>query len=158
MLAKIRVVKNGNSLPLPKAVDLLRFSQEDIRSRLVDMGYPYDSELLVVGFEDWEVERTMTLNEAYLLKVTFEKYYDCDEAVIVYLLRSNRTVRDAIYDHYRLLATNELDTAKKLFENLSKEELIEKMFGCGTWINLLQGYLDSHELLICNQKFYILHE
>ena len=49
MLAKIRIHKEGMASSLPRAVDLLRFSESDIRERLLEKDYDYDEELFMVG-------------------------------------------------------------------------------------------------------------
>lgn len=158
MLAKIRLREGGEGQWLKKAVDLLRFSEEDIRERLVVTGFAYDSELVVMGFEDWNVEYAMSLHEAYMLKTVLEGYYDSNEFVICHMLKRRVPVMDIVLKHYRFLCKNEVEAMKKLLKNCDVEQLIDYFFVVGNTVNLIQSYVDEGYLLNTQNGFYILHE
>lgn len=158
MLAKIRLRQNGEGQWLKKAVDLLRFSEEDIRERLVDTGYAYDSELVVMGFEDWDVDYSMSLHEAYMLKVVLQDYYDGDDFIIVHMLQRRIPIMDIILKHYHFLSKDEKETVKELLKHCEVEQVIDLFFALGNTANLIQNYVDSGYLLNTQRGFYILHE
>ena len=158
MLARIRLHKDGLGSSLSRSVDLLRFSESDIRERLVETGYDYDEELLVVGFEDWECDIVMTLSEAYMLKVVLEQYYDGDEFIICHMIKSHRPVKDLIYSHYRFLSKDELEAMQHILKNSDQESLVAYFFKVNNWVNLIQSYVSAGILLNTSRGFYELHE
>lgn len=158
MLAKIRVHKEGMGSSLPRAVDLLRFSESDIRERLLEKGYAYDEELLVIGFEDWECDINMTLHEAYMLKVVLEQYYDGDEFIICHMIKSRRPVEDLIYSHYRFLSKSEVETMQHILKNSDQNSLVAYFYKVNNWVNLVQSYIEAGILLNTSRGFYELHE
>ncbi|MGT2755426.1 hypothetical protein [Streptococcus ovis] len=158
MLARIRLHNNGEGRNLPRVVDLLRFSEEDIRNRLRDLGYSYDSELLVTGFEDWEVEYNMSLTQAYMLKVVLVGYYDNDEFILVHQLKRRIPIMDICLNHYKFLSRNEVEVMKHILKNCEMNSVIEFFFQSQNWVNAVSAYVESGYLLNTNNGFYYLDE
>ncbi|OBZ00650.1 hypothetical protein BBG03_03445 [Streptococcus dysgalactiae subsp. equisimilis] len=158
MLARIRLHENGEGQNLPKVVDLLRFSEEDIRNRLVELGYPYDSELLVTGFEDWDVEYNMSLTQAYMLKVVLVGYYDNDEHILVHQLKRRIPILDICLNHYKFLSKNEVEAMQHILKNCEMNSVVEFFFKSKNWVNAVSAYIANGDLLNTSKGFYYLDE
>lgn len=153
MIGTIRIIQNGNSKELAH-VDLLRFDEEDIRQRLVDKGYPYDSELVVAGIPDWNIDTHLTFQEIRLLKLCYEELYDHDEYIISYLLQHHWKVLEIISVYYKFASKDEVEALNLLLKDCDKTEVIRIFYQANTWINCIQAYLSSGELLNTPNGFY----
>lgn len=153
MIGTIRIIQNGNSKELAQ-VDWLRFNEEAIRQRLVDKGYPYDSELVVAGITDWNVETHLSFLDVKLLKMCYEDLYDHDEYILDFLLQHHWKVLDVISVYYKFVSKDEVETLSLLLKDLDKTELIRTFYQANTWINCMQAYLSSGELLNTPKGFY----
>ncbi|HEN2308656.1 MULTISPECIES: hypothetical protein [Streptococcus anginosus group] len=153
MIGSIRIIQNGNSKELAQ-VDLLRFNEEAIRQRLVDKGYPYDSELVVAGISDWNIDTNLNFQEIRLLKLCYEELYDHDEYIISFLLQHHWKVLDVISVYYKFASKNEVEALSILFKDYEKTEIIRTFYHANNWINCMQAYLSSGELLNTPNGFY----
>lgn len=155
MLARIRLHKQGLGHWLPKTVDLFRFSEESIRQRLVDFGLSYDEELLVVGIEDWGLEKNMSLSEAYQIKALVQEEYAGDEFIVVHLLKNcHLSVSDVISCRYSFLSQDEKESMLIMSDSYESRTLM-KMFYCADTKNCLVGaFISSGELLNTSRGFY----
>lgn len=155
MLANIRLRKAGQGQWLRRPVDLLRFSEEDIRNRLVDTGENYDSELVVMGFEDWEVERSMSLSEAYALKALIQQEYSEDEFIVCHLLKNCRLpIYDVLKNRYAFLSKDEEEAMMKISRNYDSETLIKMFYRAKDWITLIVAFINTGEILNTSRGFY----
>ena len=153
MIGTIRIIQNGNSKELAQ-VDLLRFGEEAIRQRLVDKGYSYNSELVVAGISDWNVDTNLTFLEVKLLKMCYEKLYNYDEYILAFLLQHHWQVSDVISVYYKFASKNEVEAVSLLLKDLDKKEVIRTFYQANTWANCMQAYLSSGELLNTPKGFY----
>ena len=153
MIGTIRIIQNGNSKELAQ-VDLLQFNEEAIRQRLVDKGFPYDSELVVAGISDWNVDSNLTFLEVKLLKMCYEDLYDHDEYILAFLLQHHWQVSDVVSVYYKFASKDEVEALSLLLKDLDKTEVIRTFYQANTWINCMQAYLSSGELLNTPKGFY----
>ncbi|MGT2896039.1 hypothetical protein ACVRZR_06620 [Streptococcus entericus] len=153
MIGTIRIIQDGYSKKLAQ-VDLLRFDEEAIRQRLVDKGYPYESELLITGITDWNVETNLTFQEIRLLKLCYEKLYDYDEYILSFLLQQHWKVLDIVSVYYKFASEDEVEALNILLEDVDKTELIRMFYQTNSWLNCIQAYLSSGELLNTPRGFY----
>ncbi|WP_294426441.1 hypothetical protein [uncultured Streptococcus sp.] len=153
MIGTIRMIQNGHSRELAQ-VDLLRFGEEAIRQRLVDKGYPYDSELVVAGISDWNIDTILTFQEVSLLKLCYEELYDHNEYIISFLLQHHWKVLDVVSVYYKFASKDEVEALNLLLKDCDKAEIIRTFYQANTWINCMQAYLSSGELLNTPNGFY----
>lgn len=153
MIGNIRIIQNGQSKELAQ-VDLIRFSEEDIRQRMVDKGYPYNSEIIISGISDWNVDTLLTFQEVTFLKVCLEELYDNDDYIIVFLLQHHWKVTDIITAYYKFASQDEVEALSLLLKDLDNKALIQTFYKASSWINCLQTYLSSGELLNTPKGFY----
>ncbi|MGT2801907.1 hypothetical protein SAMN02910293_02221 [Streptococcus henryi] len=153
MIGTIRIIQDGHSKELAK-VDLIRFNEEDIRQRLLDKGYPYDSELIIAGICDWDIEAHFTFQEIKFLKVCLEQLYDNDDYIIVFLLQRHWKVMDIIDVYYKFASQDEVEALSLLLKDKDNKELIQTFYQANSWINCIQTYLSSGELLNTPKGFY----
>ncbi|MBF0777877.1 hypothetical protein [Streptococcus cuniculi] len=155
MLARIRLHKSGIGHWLPKVVELFRFSEEDIRQRLVDVGLSYDEELLVVGIDDWELEKNMSLSEAYALKTLIQQEYAGDEFVVVHLLKNcHLSVSDVINRRYSFLSRDEEEAMIALSREYDSEILMKMFYRANNWVSLIVAFVDAGEILNTSRGFF----
>lgn len=155
MLANIRLHRSGVGHWLPRAVDLLRFSEEDIRQRLIDVGLSYNEELLVVGFEDWGLKKIMSLSEAYKLKALIQEEYAGDEFVVLHLLKNCRlSVSEVLENRYSFLSKDEEEAMLVMAKQYDSETLMKMFYLANSWIRLISVFIDYGELLNTSRGFY----
>lgn len=155
MLARVRLHKSGIGSWLPKVVDLFRFSEEDIRQRLVDVGLSYDEELLVVAIDDWGLEKNMSLSEAYKLKALIQEEYSGDEFVVVHLLKNcYLSVSDVINRRYSFLSQDEEEAMIAMSREYDSEILMKMFYRANNWVSLIVAFVNSGEILNTSRGFY----
>ena len=155
MLAKIRLHKSGIGHWLPKVVNLFRFSEEDIRQRLVDVGLSYDEELLVVGIDDWELEKNMSLSEAYALKTLIQQEYAGDEFIVCHLLKNCKlSVSDVIRNRYSFLSRDEEEAMLVMSREYDSEILMKMFYRANNWVSLIVAFVNSGEILNTSRGFF----
>ena len=153
MIGTIRILQNGQSKELAQ-VDLIRFNEEAIRQRLVEKGYSYDSQLVITEIVDWGVTTNLTFQEIELLKLCLEGLYDNDEYIIVYLLKRHWKVKDIVTVYYRFASQNEVEALCELLKDYDNNEVIYLFYQNNNWVNCIQKYLSSGELLNTPKGFY----
>lgn len=155
MLAKIRLHKSGVGHWFPKVIDLRRFSEEDIRRRLVGVGLSYNEELLVVGFEDWGLDKNMSLSEAYELKNVVQKEYLGDEFIVCHLLKNCKlSVSDVIRNRYSFLSRDEEEAMITMSREYDSEILMRMFYKANNWVSLIVAFVNSGEILNTSRGFY----
>ncbi|EMC33405.1 hypothetical protein [Streptococcus mutans] len=153
MIAMIRIRDGTSSSALCK-LDLMRFTEEQVRERMSERGIRGDA-FFVCGFVDWEVDRVMTLQEAYALKKCILCLYDGDDYVVQELLKRHKPFGEIISSCYEFCSKDELETVKKLFSDIDSSELIKYFCKVGSWNNLIANYINAGYLLQTNKGFYI---
>ena len=115
MIAYIRIRDSGQSKLLCQ-LDLMRFSEEQVRERMCERGIRDDT-FFVCGFVDWGVDTQMGLSEAYGLKRSIQEFYHGDESIVIHLLKEHIDVKYIISHYYRFISKDEYDTALYLLEH-----------------------------------------
>lgn len=115
MIANIRIRDSGQSKLLCQ-LDLMRFSEEQVRERMFERGIRDDT-FFVCGFVDWNVDSEMSLELAYALKRCIHEIYNDDESIVVDLLKRHVPPIVIISRYYRFISKDEHDTALYLLEH-----------------------------------------
>lgn len=153
MIAVIRI-KDGTSSSALCKLDLMRFTEEQVRERMSERGIRDDA-FFVCGFVDWEVERVMTLQEAYALKACILGLYDGDDFIVKELLKHHKPFGEIISSCYEYCSRDEVKTVQKLLSGLGPEELINCFYKFCSWPRLVANYINTGYLLQTNKGFYI---
>lgn len=155
MLAKIRLYKDGSGQFLPRPVDLMRFNEEDIRQRLVDLGYDYHSDLMIVGFEDWQIERILTLEEAYRIRDLIKSAYSGNDFLVCHMLGNHSfSIESILTNRYAFLSKDEEEAMVEVSKYYDADTLIRIFRKTNTWVNFIVAFVSSGELLNTSQGFY----
>ena len=136
-------------------VDLLRFNEEQIRSRLVDKGYAYDSEIFIGEITDWNVSNKFSLAEIKVLKLAYEELYDGDEYVLVFLLKKHVPLTKIASCYYRFLGSDEVEALATILKNQDAKTLCTLFFKCHSWVNLMNAYMQEGILLATPKGYYL---
>ncbi|MGT2698689.1 hypothetical protein [Streptococcus mutans] len=155
MIAVIRIRNETNSSALCE-LDLMRFTEEQVRERMSERGIR-DGAFFVCGFVDWEVDRVMTLQEAYALKKCILGLYDGDDYVVQELLKRHKPFGEIISSWYKFCSKNEVETVQRLLSEMESEELIDCFYKFSSWPRLVANYINTGYLLQTNKGFYINH-
>ncbi|NLQ60088.1 hypothetical protein D3827_09950 [Streptococcus mutans] len=155
MIAIIRVRDGTNSNFLCE-LDLMRFTEEQVRERMSERGIR-NGAFFVCGFVDWEVDRVMTLQEAYALKKCILGLYDGDDYVVQELLKRYKPFGEIISSWYKFCSKNEVETVQRLLSGMESEELIDCFYKFSSWPRLVANYINTGCLLQTNKGFYINH-
>mgnify|MGYP007025964308 CR=1 FL=1 len=115
MIANIRIRDSGQSKLLCQ-LDLMRFSEEQVRERMRERGIR-DDIFFVCGFVDWGVDTQMGLSEAYGLKRCIQEFYHGDESIVIHLLKKHVDVKYIISHYYHFISKDEYDTALYLLDH-----------------------------------------
>lgn len=115
MIANIRIRDSGQSKLLCQ-LDLMRFSEEQVRERMRERGIISDT-FFVCGFVDWGVDTQMGLSEAYGLKRCIQEFYHGDESIVIHLLKKHVDVKYIISHYYHFISKDEYDTALYLLDH-----------------------------------------
>lgn len=115
MIANIRIRDSGQSKLLCQ-LDLIRFSEEQVRERMRERGIRDDT-FFVCGFVDWGVDTQMGLSEAYGLKRCIQEFYHGDESIVIHLLKKHVDVKYIISHYYHFISKDEYDTALYLLDH-----------------------------------------
>ena len=139
MIANIRIRDSDHSRLLCQ-LDLMRFSEEQIRERMRERGIRDDT-FFICGFTDWDVDSEMSLTLAYALKRCVQELYDGDETIVVHLLKRHIPVTQIISHYYRLVSKDEVQTVIYLLkrDNLLKDILTDYI-DCGVLLNTEKGF------------------
>ena len=139
MIASIRIRDSDHSRLLCQ-LDLMRFSEEQIRERMRERGIRDDT-FFICGFTDWNVDSEMSLTLAYALKRCVQELYDGDETIVVHLLKRHIPVTQIISHYYRLVSKDEVQTVIYLLkrDNLLKDILTDYI-DCGVLLNTEKGF------------------
>ena len=154
MIGKLYIVDKGNVKMLAQ-VDLLRFNEEQIRSRLVDKGYAYDSEIFIGEITDWNVSNKFSLAEIKVLKLAYEELYDGDEYVLVFLLKKHVPLTKIASCYYRFLGSDEVEALATILKNQDAKTLCTLFFKCHSWVNLMNAYMQEGILLATPKGYYL---
>ncbi|HEM3642586.1 TPA: hypothetical protein U1C81_000550 [Streptococcus suis] len=154
MLAKIRFYDKGIGSTLPKLIDLERFSEEEIRQRMVDYGHDYDSELLIVAIDDWNIQRTLTLDEAYSIRNLVRDVYVGDEFLVCHLLQKQLPVSEILSLRYVFLSKDEEECMVKVSKYYEADALVHLFFKMKTWGNFMCAFIVTGHILNTSRGFY----
>ena len=156
MIAKVGIIYGGNSVSLVE-VDLMRFTEEEIRSRMEEKGISEDS-FFIAGFSDWDVEYNLTLTEAYLIKKVILELYDGDDYVIVEMLKRRWLITEVISNYYIYVGQDECDVMKKLLKDVSMEDLVEFFYRAKNWVTVVQSYIYHKQVFLTRKGFYVVKD
>ncbi|HEM6035851.1 TPA: hypothetical protein U2B65_000532 [Streptococcus suis] len=154
MLAKIRFHDKGIGHTLPKLVDLARFSEEDIRQRMVEYGHDYHSTLLIVRIDDWDIDCNLSLEEAYHLLKLVNEVYDGDAYLVSYLLKRRVAFSDIMSKRYKFISKDEVETMSKVADHYDSDVLVRIFFQTKSWVNFMYAFIDRGDLLSTSRGFY----
>ncbi|WP_033153419.1 hypothetical protein [Streptococcus equinus] len=139
MIANIRIRDSGKSRFLCE-LDLMRFSEEQVRERMKERGINDDT-FFVCGFFDWQVDNEMSLELAYALKRSIQELYDGNEEIVVSLLKRHISVIDIISHYYRFISKDEHETLLYLLEHTTIGQfMISKAVKDGILVNTKNGF------------------
>lgn len=155
MLVQIRFVANGVYHSLPRAIDLNKFNEEQIRTRLVEYGFSYDTELTVVSILDLKVKQVkISLKMAYALNLAINELYNGDSLVIKTLLNKGFSAALAISNYFLFETNSEEQIFEVLLERMSKEEIINLFLKYNKFE--IMHYLEQNLYVVSTAKgFYI---
>lgn len=153
MLANIRIREAGQGRNLCQ-LDLMRFSQDQVRLRMEERGIRDDS-FFVCGFEDWGVDTIMTLGQAYLLKKLIEDFYSGDEYVVSELLKRHVPVLEVVTSFYRFIGTDEVELLQAVFRHSEVSEVVAFWSKVGTFANAIVSYIEQGYVLNTDKGFYL---
>lgn len=153
MIATIRVRDGTNSRFLCE-LDLMRFSEEQVRNRMEERGIKDDA-FFVCGFSDWEVDVDFDLQIAYILKRCVVEVYDGDETVVADLLRKHKSVHFICSHYYQFVGKDELEVMEKLLASIGGETLLGQFFELQTWQNLFLHYQMKDMVYVTPKGFYV---
>ncbi|HEM6281331.1 TPA: hypothetical protein U2C93_001594 [Streptococcus suis] len=154
MLAKIRFHDKGIGHTLPKLVDLARFSEEDIRQRMVEYGHDYHSTLLIVRIDDWDIDCNLSLEEAYHLLKLVNEVYDGDAYLVSYLLKRRVAFSDIMSKRYKFISKDEVETMSKVADYYDSDVLVKIFFQTKNWVNFMYAFIERGDLLSTSRGFY----
>ncbi|MFC5632037.1 MULTISPECIES: hypothetical protein [Streptococcus] len=154
MLATIRVRENGSSYELCK-LDLMRFSEEQVRDRMAERGFR-DESFFICGISDWEVDRILELKEAYQLVTVIHALYDGDEYVVSEMLRKNKTIKDIVFSAYSFVGKmeDEKEVLKDLLQHEEPARIVDFWYSQKTPANMLRYYEDIGYVLLTQKGIY----
>lgn len=156
MIAIIRVHEDGHSRHLCN-LDLLKFSEEQVRERMRERGISDDA-FFVCGFEDWGIDYIMDLSEAYIVKKQLLEVYGGDDYVLRHLLRYHSPVSVISSGHYQFVSKDELTTMLTLIPEADTAQLLTAFQKSGSWVNFMMGYVNAGYLLNTPKGFYIRYD
>lgn len=154
MLAKIRFHDKGIGHTLPKLIDLGRFSEEDIRQRMVEYGHDYHSTLIIVRIDDWDIDCNLNLKQAYSLLQLVNDVYQGDEYLVSYLLKKRVAFSDIMTNRYTFLSKEEVETMSKISKYYESDVLVKIFFQTKSWVNFMYAFIDRGDLLNTSRGFY----
>lgn len=139
MIANIRIRDSGHSRLLCQ-LDLMRFSEEEVRERMFERGIRDDT-FFVCGFVDWSVDTQMGLSEAYGLKRCIQEFYHGDESFVVHLLKEHIDVKYIVSHYYRFISKDEYDTAFYLLDHTNiRQFMLAKALDDGILVSNEKGF------------------
>lgn len=153
MIAIIRVREDGASRHLCD-LDLMKFTEDQVRQRMADRGIKDDA-FFICGIRDWEVDRVLTLEEAYKLKNYVESLYDGDEYLISFMLKENRNLSTIFSTYYKFYSKDELAVMQKLHEKSNPVLLLEQFQKVVSWPAFLMSYHHAGHLLATPRGYYL---
>lgn len=153
MIAIIRVRDNGNSYHLCD-LDLMKFSEEQVRERMAERGISNDS-FFICCFRDWKSDYICSLEEAYLLKKCVQGLYDGDDYIVEHMLSKNYSLTQICSGYYKFATKNELVAMQTLLPEADTQQLLEAFYKAGTWANLMRNYVDAGYLLNTPKGYYV---
>lgn len=156
MLVQVRFFddkQNGHNLP--KMIDLNRFSEEDIRNRLVDYGIAYDTELTVTYIADLEVKVQMNLKMAYVLTKAINELYDGDTFVVSCLLKAKWTPYEIVTNYFVFETTDEKELLKEIFKSCGEDKMINCFVNGLTSADILTEFTRRGYVLNTPKGFYL---
>ncbi|AXQ77774.1 hypothetical protein DDV21_001135 [Streptococcus chenjunshii] len=153
MIATVRVRDETGSIALCE-LDLMRFSEGQVRERMRERGFRDDS-FFVCGFSDWGVDRVMSLKEAYALKKCVLELYDSDDFIVRYLLKKQASIKQILSAYYTFLTKNEQELVKYFLKGKGSDYAVSLFYNCGNWVGLVQAYIETGLVLNTTKGFYI---
>ncbi|HEM5196593.1 TPA: hypothetical protein U1312_001343 [Streptococcus suis] len=154
MLVKVRFHDKGIGHTLPKLIDLARFSEEEIRQRMVEYGYDYHSTLIIVRIDDWDVDCNISLPEAYCLLKLVNDAYEGDAYLVSYLLKKRVAFSEILSNRYTFLSKDEVETMSKVADYYDSDVLVKIFFQTKSWVNFMYAFIDRGDLLNTSRGFY----
>lgn len=153
MLANIRVHEDGQSRLLCE-LDLMKFSEDQIRQRMSERGFN-DESFFICGFSDWEIDTILSLEEAYLLKKVILELYDGDDFVVRHLLERHKSVLEIMKSHYIFSTKDEKELMKRLMRGREMDLVIDFFYQVTNWVTFVQVYIDKGVVLNTSRGFYV---
>lgn len=153
MLAIIRVLEDGHSRHLCD-LDLMKFTKEQVQDRMRERGIR-DEAFYICGFKDWQLDRILSLDEAYLLKRCLLELYDGDDYLIRFMLREGRSASQICSIHYRFYSKDELAVMNHLLKHTEVDGLLATFQQSHTWANFVMSYHHAGYLLVTPKGYYL---
>lgn len=152
MQVAIRVQDKGISRHLCE-FDLMQFSEEQVRQRMAERGLN-DESFFVCGISDWDVDRIMSLKEAYLLRRCVELLYDGDSFIVSYLLKQGWQVSAIVSSYFVFVTKDELELMVHLLQGVDLDQIVAFWFKTNNWVNALNQYILAGRVLNTSRGFY----
>ena len=152
MIANIRVLNEGNFEFLCE-LDIMRYSQEQVLERMKERGIERDN-FFICGFSDWEVDKIMSLDEAYVLKKAIEGLYDGDEFIVKFQLQKHIPINDIVTRYYRFCSKDETEAFYEATKKFDYRKVVEWYQSCSSWVCAFQNLVEEGLLLNTPKGFY----
>ncbi|MGT2547556.1 hypothetical protein ACQCTK_02385 [Streptococcus milleri] len=153
MIANVRVHADGQSSSLCQ-LDIMKYPKEVIEARMVERGFGGES-FFICGFEDWQVDTIMSLDEAYLLRRVIEGLYAGDDFIVVHCLKNHWSVSDIISHHYCFVTKDEVQLMTKILNQCEMSSVVEFFYKANNWVAAVQAYIEKGVVLNTTRGFYI---
>lgn len=153
MLAVMRRYVNLDSEPLAK-VDLMRYSIAQVVQSLTNHDVA-PSEFQIVGFDDWDVQRCMSLTEAYRLKNYIESECDGDEYLVRNLLKKGWSVSAILSRRFRFIEGGDKEILEALFEGRSTKYIASLVYTSGSSRGIILGFMSTGKVVLTSKGYYL---
>lgn len=138
-------------------IDLMKGSLEELRDWFLEKGIK-ESELLVFGFEDWEVSSIMPIWGAYLIKKVVFGYYDGDEFIVKCQLQKGISWDKIVSDYFVFLSEDKLEVVTHLLRGYRLEKMVEILVAYGGEEKFLKQCEEEGIVLATAKGFYVSSE
>ncbi|MFS1664101.1 hypothetical protein [Streptococcus sp. zg-JUN1979] len=152
MIAIIRIRNETSSYELCE-LDLMKFSEEQVRERMSERGIKDDT-FFVYGFSDWGVDTQMNLQVAYMLKKLIVEVYEGDDDIVKYWLQSHRKPLELFHVYWEFISKSEEDAMFEIFNRLNKETVITMFCVEKSLANVARSLISQSRILKTDKGFY----
>lgn len=153
MLAVLRRYTDTGSEHLA-TVDLMHYSPKQIVRSLVKNDTSIN-EIMVVGFEDWNIKRVMTIVEAYQLRLYIENECQGDESLVKLLLKKCWDIASILACRFSLVEGGDREILTALFEGRTTENIANIVYAMGNARQIITGFMMTGKVVATSKGFYL---